>query len=106
MTIDWKAMPPALLAALKRQHLSYTNPVSLYHLVWNDHTAVGVFGDGANGAYEWFIWDDDAVKLRTSDCGFGSDHGALCCGLVESGATRPNGDHDLLLTWKRKGGQS
>jgi hypothetical protein len=97
------AIPPALVLAITKQPLSFTSPRTIFHFVWNgDHEAIGVCGDGANGAYEWFIWDDDTEKLRTSDCGFGSDCTALCCGLVEAGTERANGDHSLVLTWERR----
>ena len=39
--------------------------------------------------------------LRTSDCGYGYLGVALCDGLVEAGAQRSAGDHDLTLTWVR-----
>ena len=51
----------------------------------------------------WFIWDGDAKTLRTSDCGYGCTGVALCDGLVESGATRSRGDHDVVLAWEEKG---
>ena len=97
-------IPSDLLTALIKRRLTYTRPTTVYHMVWSSGYSqlVGVFGDGANGAYEWFIWDSDTKTLRTSNCGFGSDNVALCSGLVESGESRANGDHDLFLMWGRK----
>jgi hypothetical protein len=100
-------LPKSLLAALERagRKLNYTRPTTVYCCVEPDYRDlyVGVFGDGANGSYEWFIWDGDAKTLRTSDCGYGCTGVALCDGLVESGATRSRGDHDVVLAWEEKG---
>lgn len=100
-------VPDGLLAALDREswHLRYTTAASLYYCVMPDYREiyVGAFGDGSNGAYEWFIWNDDRKELRTSNKGYGCVGVALCHGLVESGASSMNGDHDLVLTWGRKG---
>lgn len=97
-------VPEPVMHALTRRGLNYTRAVTVYHCVWVNYgqALVGVFGDGANGSYEWFIWSEDEGKLRTSDAGYGNDCAALCCGLVESGASMANGDHDLLLSWKRE----
>ena len=99
--------PNSLMLALERRapHLRYTNPSTIYQYVDADYgkVYVGVFGDGDNAAYEWFIWDEDANTLRTSDCGYCCIGVALTSGLVEAGAQRSNGDHDLVLTWVRKG---
>lgn len=69
-------IPNGLLKALESKQLEYSSPETLFHLVWidGDHYC-GVFGDGANAAYEWF--DLDGGKLRTSDCGYGDDSIAL-----------------------------
>jgi hypothetical protein len=103
-------IPDDLLDALTKQgrFLTHTTPNTVYCCVDVDYryVFVGVFGDGSNGAYEWFIWDQDAATLRTSDCGYGCTGVALCCGLVESGASRSNGDHDLFLAWERRGEES
>jgi hypothetical protein len=37
--------------------------------LWGD-AYCGVFGDGDNAAYEWFVWQDG--KLETFDCAYGS----------------------------------
>jgi hypothetical protein len=68
--------PPALLSALDRAALRYTNPVYLYHCLWLGGTSCcGVFGDGENGAYEWFVWRGET--LQTSDVGYGDIEVAL-----------------------------
>ncbi len=75
-------IPDGLLSSLDKWHGRYTDPKCLYQSVWTDVAAfVGVFGDGSNGCYEWFIWE--AGKLRTSDSGYGSDCAALRDGLNE-----------------------
>ncbi len=106
MEIRQLLIPEALLRALEKQIrcLLYTRPQTIFCCVDADYRniLVGVFGDGSNGAYEWFIWDEDAATLRTSDCGFGNTGVALCSGLVEAKAQRANGNHDLVLTWSRK----
>jgi hypothetical protein len=93
----------AMLAALERRgrDLNYTAPKTVYHCVEADYrdVYVGVFGDGANGSYEWFIWDGGTQTLRTSDCGYGCTGVALCDGLVESGAQKSAGAHDMVLAW-------
>ncbi len=101
LTLTPPTAPDGLLAALAKHPLRYTSPVTVYHMVWSSgyRILVGVFGDGANGAYEWFIWDDIAKSLKTSDVGFGCDCTALCCGLIEAGTGR---GHDLFLTWERR----
>jgi hypothetical protein len=69
--------PPApLLAKLERKQLRYTDPGYLYHCIWlGDDSFCGVFGDGPNGAYEWFMWRDG--QLETSDVGYGSTETAM-----------------------------
>jgi hypothetical protein len=105
LEIRHPGIPDGLVGALARQcqFLKYTRPQTLYYCVAPDYRNiyVGVFGDGGNGAYEWFIWDADTRKLRTSDCGFGCEGVALCHGLVESGAHTSAGDHDEFLMWGR-----
>ncbi len=99
------SIPDGLLIALEREcrHLNYTRAQTIYYCVAADYRyiSVGVFGDGDNAAYEWFIWDEDSKTLRTSNVGYGCPGVALCCGLVEAGAHKANGDHDLFLTWGR-----
>lgn len=98
-------IPYGLLEALERQRkrLTYAHAKTVYYCVEPDYRdrSVGVFGDGGNGSYEWFIWDWETHTLRTSDCGFGCIGVALCCGLVESGARHSRGDHDVVLAWIR-----
>lgn len=82
------ANPPAeMLTALERKQLKYTDPRFLYHWVWlGDAYFCGVFGDGPNGAYEWFIWKErnaGNATLQTSDVGFGSTEAALRAVLNE-----------------------
>lgn len=69
--------PPAeLLTALKAARLHYTDPVCLYHSVSVDLAGYcGVFGDGDNGAYEWFVWHNGV--LETSDVAYGTPEIAL-----------------------------
>jgi len=69
--------PPAgLLSALERARLNYSTAKTLFHLVWlGDEFYCGVFGDGDNGAYEWFTWN--AGKLEHSDAGYGGTDCAL-----------------------------
>jgi len=96
-------LPDGLLDALERRRgrLKYTDPKTVYHCIQPDYrnSSVGVVGDGLNASYEWFIWNPATKTLRTSDCGYGSDGIALCCGLVESRASSNWGDHDVILTW-------
>jgi hypothetical protein len=80
-------VPRGLLSALDKWRGKYTDPKFLYQSVWIDGDVfAGVFGDGPNGAYEWFVWEEGKGKLRTSDNGYGSDCGALLDALIESGA--------------------
>ena len=74
---------PDLLKALDRANLrlKYTDAKYVYHAIWLWSSDIcGVFGDGPNGSYEWFIWRGRG-KLETSDCGYGSMHIALRDGL-------------------------
>jgi hypothetical protein len=82
MTIDIEVRTPkpstALLEALARSDSArrYTATRTLYYevLVGTD-ASCGVFGDGANACYEWFIWT--AGKLETSNVGYGDSAIAL-----------------------------
>lgn len=72
--------PEDLLAALTRcqSKLDYTDVNYLYDYIWvGDERFCGVFGDGPNGAYEWFVWRDDCKRLATSNKGYGSHAVAL-----------------------------
>lgn len=69
-------IPETLTAMLSNRQLRYTSPLTLFHLVWLDgQNYCGVFGDGENGAYEWFVFSGGI--LETSDCGYGDDSIAL-----------------------------
>ncbi len=60
--------PPAeLLRALATAALHYsTDPRAIYYCVpVYSEGLCGVFGDGENGCYEWFIWNRG--ELRHSD---------------------------------------
>jgi hypothetical protein len=75
--------PEGLLPALGKWHGRYTDAKYLYHSVWIDGDMyAGVFGDGPNGAYEWFVWESGI--LRTSDKAYGSSCAALRDALIES----------------------
>jgi hypothetical protein len=66
-------LPADLLKALdiKNTRLHYTDARAVYQFVWMfGESFCGVFGDGENGAYEWFIWREGT--LETSDCAYGS----------------------------------
>lgn len=81
--------PEALLRELEqsRWRLRYTDPLYVYHCIWlGGESFCGVFGDGPNGAYEWFVWRDG--KLVTSDVGYGSTEAALRSALTRSALTR------------------
>jgi hypothetical protein len=70
--------PPAqLLSALERVRLRYTNSVAIYHYfaLGLEGADCGVFGDGDNAAYEWFVWRNGVVE--TSDVAYGSPEIAL-----------------------------
>lgn len=73
-------IPEELLAALQRLRLEYTFPHFLYYCVLlgiegGANSYCGVFGDGDNASYEWFIWRRG--KLQTSDKGYGDTTVAL-----------------------------
>ena len=78
MEVPCKPLPDGLLGKLETKNLRYTSPRFLYHCVWLwSETYCGVFGDGPNGSYEWFIWEKKTgfagyLNLETSDCGYGS----------------------------------
>jgi hypothetical protein len=70
--------PPAqLLSALERVRSRYTNSVAIYHYfaLGLEGADCGVFGDGDNAAYEWFVWRNSV--LETSDVAYGSPEIAL-----------------------------
>lgn len=75
--------PTGLLNALDTAKLTYTQPVDLYHCIALSagESYCGVFGDGDNGAYEWFTWIDG--KLETSNVAYGMTVAALRDVLVE-----------------------
>jgi hypothetical protein len=79
--------PPLKLLELiekRSRRLHYTNPSDLFHLVWLDgDNFAGVFGDGANGSYEFFTFLGQ--ELTTSDAGYGSSGIALREVLVNLG---------------------
>jgi|SRR5579872_987850 len=82
MDVKPMQIPDRLPGELSKRKWSfrYTSPVAIYHSVWLwGATFCGVFGDGANGTYEWFYWEakNGQWKLETSDCGYGSDSIAL-----------------------------
>jgi hypothetical protein len=69
-------VPPLLLEALSQTRLNYSYPAHVFHVVWTySDRLVGVFGDGDNGSYEWFVWD--GKNVTHSDCGYGSTSVAL-----------------------------
>lgn len=78
LKIDTIEPPAELLLALEksRDRLQYTTPYAVYNVLWLwSNSYCGVFGDGPNGSYEWFLWDGS--KLETSNCGYGSPNWAL-----------------------------
>jgi len=79
--------PPAeLLRALdlKNASLHYTHAQAVYQCIWLCRdSCCGVFGDGNNAAYEWFVWRDDAT-LETSDACYGSIAVALRDALLQT----------------------
>jgi len=75
-------VPAVILTAIARadQTLKYSAARHIFHFLWfggtPDHWSYcGVFGDGGNAAYEWFIWRDD--KLEFSQKGYGDTNIAL-----------------------------
>jgi len=81
----YNSTPPAeLLNALDKKNatLHYTDAQAVYNcLSLRANAFCGVFGDGDNGAYEWFVWRDG--KLETSDCAYGEAIVALRDALIE-----------------------
>ncbi len=70
-------LPDALVSELGRWKEKYSNAVAVFNFVWLQPTmAVGVFGDGEMGAYEWFVWKDGKFS-ETSQMGYGNPAGAL-----------------------------
>lgn len=68
--------PPELLAALDRAILHYSNCVGIYQLLAIGVAEFcGVFGDGENAAYEWFVWRGG--RLEHSDAAYGHVEAAL-----------------------------
>ena len=65
-------VPGGLTQRLESRAYRYTSPEALYacFCLFAD-TFCGVFGDGANAAYEWFVWRRNTGALETSDCGYG-----------------------------------
>lgn len=75
--------PIRLLSALEKCRLKYSTPVTLFRLVeLGDDIFCGVFGDGGNATYEWFVWS--AGKLETSDSGYGGTDSALRDALIKA----------------------
>jgi hypothetical protein len=73
---------PELLAAIKKAVLHYsTDPTAIYFYIDCNGQRVGVFGDGENGCYEWFIWRDSV--LIHSDAAYGMPEAALRDVLIE-----------------------
>lgn len=65
-----------LLEMLKRIPLKYSSVTNVYHYIEISHLhTCGVFGDGDNGCYEWFTWNDGTME--TSDVAYGSPEIAL-----------------------------
>jgi hypothetical protein len=83
MKIQHTTPPEGLLRKLESLRLKYTDAKFLYDVVWLwGEIYCGVFGDGPNGAYEFFIWEKKTgfagfENLETSDCGYGSSAVAL-----------------------------
>lgn len=68
--------PQFILAALGQVKGKYSSICHLFHLIQIDMTRwVGVAGDAGNASYEYFVYDEDG--LRISDCGYGATEWAL-----------------------------
>jgi len=70
--------PPAqLLSVLRTVRLHYTNPLAVdhYFVLSLEGADCGVFGDGDNAAYEWFVWRNGV--LQTSNVAYGNPETAL-----------------------------
>ncbi len=85
-------LPQALLEKLPTLKLEYATPKTVFHFVslWDD-LFCGVFGDGDNGAYEWFEYDAKNKKLETSNVGFG--HVSYALEEVMKRNTQTQDDH-------------
>lgn len=71
-------IPPGLVPALQKQSatLDYTALKTVFHCIATDQDRyIGVAGDGGNGAYEWFMFDNG--NLATSNSGYGDTLVAL-----------------------------
>jgi hypothetical protein len=76
MKMHVPTVPADLDQALLSAKLDYSSAKTIFFLVWSyGQNQCGVFGDGDNAAYEWFIWD--GRKLETSNAGYGSAEVAL-----------------------------
>ncbi|HEV3041907.1 MAG TPA: hypothetical protein VHA33_29350 [Candidatus Angelobacter sp.] len=73
--------PPGLLIALSWSmgYLRHADVRRIYHFIWlGSESCCGVFGDGSNGCYEWFLWIPSIpAKLQTSNLGYGCTASAL-----------------------------
>jgi hypothetical protein len=70
--------PIELLSRLEMHVLKYTDANYLYYCVWvGPDDYCGVFGDGPNGSYEWFVWRSKLGELETSNVGYGDSVVAL-----------------------------
>lgn len=81
MDVKQITIPNVLRSKLEAWSGKYTEPKTVYQLIWVDSDVLGVFGDGENGMYEWFILH--AGRLITSDKGYGDDFPALRDGIEE-----------------------
>lgn len=87
MRIAEAHVPEGLTAKLATRPYRYTSPETLFYCVWLwGETRCGVFGDGDNATYEWFLWRGQEGRLETSDCGYGSVSVALRDVLVKAEA--------------------
>ncbi len=77
------AIPGELTEALRNHPGKYTKCDAIYYCVQaGPRHWVGVFGDGANGHYEWFSFRDGELEL--SDQGWGDAERALLTVLVKA----------------------
>ncbi|MBA6062150.1 MULTISPECIES: hypothetical protein [Pseudomonas] len=75
--------------------LKYTTDVKTLMTVECDSGfSVEVFGDGANGSYEWRLVDEAGLVEQHSDCGYGIPAIALRDGLIAYYGT-PRDDTEL-----------
>ncbi len=69
-------VPPQIEAAILARRGQYTDMVDIFHCIQlHEDLWVGVAGDGANGSYEYFTFENGALKC--SDCGYGCTAVAL-----------------------------